>query len=287
MAGDLEQYRDMLIFEPEITIVARQAIDTTALYDFLRPFGPGATRFVEETESMDGELLAELAGRLCYLSFANPRPGGSPAYHQHIQELGHGNVYEHGVWGFILSGVSRSLSHELVRHSVGFSVSQLSQRYTSVVRFVVPPLYRSAVIEAMDGGPGADPELVRVGRQWVLAMAEERRAYADLAATGSEIAAGRGLTGTAAKKAAREAARSVLGNAAETMIYVTANARALRNVFEQRCSAGADAEMRRLALKWLGLMRREAPLMFGDFDTFEAEGEEGVGPTAAPRYHKI
>jgi thymidylate synthase (FAD) len=65
---------------------------------------------------------------------------------------------------------------------------------------------------------------------------------------------------------AREAARSVLPNATETMIFVTANARALRHFIELRGAEGAEAEIRRVALAFLRIMQVEAPNLFGDYE---------------------
>ena len=55
------------------------------------------------------------------MSFAKPRPGGNKAYLDHILEVGHGSVLEHAVWNFVFTGVSRSLTHELVRHRAGWA----------------------------------------------------------------------------------------------------------------------------------------------------------------------
>lgn len=86
----------------------------------------------------------------CYMSFSKPRPGGNQAYLQRILESSHGSVLEHGVWNFIFTGISRSLSHELVRHRAGWGHSQLSQRYVdeSVAEFVVPEDLRKEVSRA-------------------------------------------------------------------------------------------------------------------------------------------
>src|SRR5207253_10437838 len=87
-----------------------------------------------------GESLTEIAGRVCYMSFVRPRPGGNQAYLEHILDVGHGSVLEHAVWNFIFTGVSRALTHELVRHRAGWAYSQLSQRYVdeSFAEFVEP-----------------------------------------------------------------------------------------------------------------------------------------------------
>src|SRR4026209_1690256 len=92
-------------------------------------------------ESTDGERLAEFAGRLCYMSQKNPASRATREYLENIKKQGHGSVLEHVNFSLLVEGVSRSLTHELVRHRAGFAYSQLSQRYVdeSEAAFVVPP----------------------------------------------------------------------------------------------------------------------------------------------------
>src|SRR4051812_26106030 len=92
-------------------------------------------------ESTDGERLAEFAGRLCYMSQHNPAKRETREYLENIKKQGHGSVLEHANYSILLEGVSRSLTHELVRHRAGFAYSQLSQRYVdeSQASFVIPP----------------------------------------------------------------------------------------------------------------------------------------------------
>src|ERR1700757_4901795 len=134
-----------IITEPTVYLVGRQTIDDAGLDRFLRDHG---VSWETDTE-VAGEHLTEVAGRVCYMSFAKPRPGGNQAYLEHILEVGHGSVLEHAVWNFVFAGISRSLTHELVRHRSGFGYSQLSQRYVdeSVAEYVEPDLI------------AADPEL--------------------------------------------------------------------------------------------------------------------------------
>ena len=83
---------------------------------------------------------------------------------------------------------------------------------------------------------------------------------------------------TLRRKLARQAARSVLPNATETKIFVTANARALRHFIELRGSRHAEVEIRKLAdRRCCSIMQDEAPNLFGDYQlvplpdgTFEA-----------------
>ena len=82
------------------------------------------------TDAEGGAALAEFAGRACYQSWSKPNPATATnaGYLQHILEVGHLSVLEHGTATFYLTGVSRSFTHELVRHR-HLSYSQLSQRY--------------------------------------------------------------------------------------------------------------------------------------------------------------
>jgi thymidylate synthase (FAD) len=198
-----------------------------------------------------GEFLVEAAGRVCYMSFARPRPGGNKTYIDHILEVGHGSVLEHAAWNFVFAGVSRSCTHELIRHRAGWGYSQLSQRYVdeSVAEYVEPDCIAN------------DPELHRI---WLEAIAQSHQAY--LALTAKLQDAFRDEPDrTMRRKLARQAARSVLPNATETKIFVTANARALRHFIELRASRHAEPEIRKLAVQVLELMRQEAPHLFDDY----------------------
>src|SRR5947207_1050106 len=124
-----------IIREPTVYLVGRQTVQDAELDRFLADHG---VSWQTDTE-VAGEQLVEVAGRLCYMSFAKPRPGGNKTYLGHILEVGHGSVLEHAVWDFIFVGVSRSLTHDLIRHRhMGYS--QLSQRYVdeSIAEYVEP-----------------------------------------------------------------------------------------------------------------------------------------------------
>jgi thymidylate synthase (FAD) len=197
------------------------------------------------------EVLCETAGRVCYMSFAKPRPGGNSVYLGHIKEVGHGSVLEHAVWNLLFTGVSRSLTHELVRHRSGFGYSQLSQRYVdeSVAEYVEPDVIAD------------DPELHAL---WLKAIRQCHDAYTMLAEKLAARLADE-PDRTARRKMARQAARSVLPNATETKIFVTANARALRHFLEQRGSRHAEPEIRKLANRLLDALQKESPNLFADY----------------------
>ena len=82
----------------------------------------------ETDTEIGGEQLVEAGGRLCYVSYGKGRKTNAE-YIDNIIESKHGSVLEHAVWNFIIAGVSRSFTHELIRHRAGWGYSQLSQRY--------------------------------------------------------------------------------------------------------------------------------------------------------------
>ncbi len=226
-----------VIREPAVYLVGRQVVDQPEIDRFLADHG---VSWKTDTE-VAGEYLAEVSGRLCYMSFARPRPGGNRTYLGHILEVGHGSVLEHAVWNFVITGVSRSFTHELVRHR-HFSYSQLSQRYVdeSVAEYVEPDCV------------AADPELHRL---WLGAVAHSHRAYVQLAEKLQDHFKDE-PDRTLRRKLARQAAPSVLPNATETKIFVTGNARALRHFVEMRASRHAEVEIRKVAVQMLRILQQ-------------------------------
>lgn len=246
--------------EPKVTLLARQ--------EYL-----GAPHINWESDSdVPGQSLAEFAGRLCYLSFG-PEAGfegghklisgrtGNRKYLDNILAVKHGSVLEHAVWTFLFEGVSRALTHELVRHR-HFSYSQLSQRYVdeSDVGFVLPP-------EIEEGSAAFE-----VWRRSCERSLEEYRAL--LAEIETQVADE--PSATMRRKRARQTARSLLPNAAETKIVVTGNARAWRHFLEMRGSASAEAEIRALSIKLLEVLKDEAPHLFGDYKVVRQENGTSV-----------
>jgi thymidylate synthase (FAD) len=167
------------------------------------------------------------------------------------------SVTEHSNWSFLLTGVSRSLTHELVRHRAGWAYSQLSQRYVdeSDCEFVVPDCIKE------------DESLYTEWLKTVEICKDAYKKLTDGLAKKFESVADKTLR----RKMARQAARSVLPNATETKIVVTANARAIRHFLEMRGSKHAEDEIRKLAIKMMGVMQHEAPNLFGDYSLVEFE----------------
>jgi thymidylate synthase (FAD) len=235
-----------ILRQPRVYLVGRQQIDDPTIAAFLSDHD---ATWATDTE-IGAERLCEMAGRVCYMSFGKGRKTNAE-YLAHIIDSAHGSVLEHATWNFVITGVSRSFTHELVRHRAGFGYSQLSQRYVdeTTADFIEPDCIAD------------DPELHQI---WLESIQQSHQAYCRLV---------EGLRekykdlddATQRRKLARQAARSVLPNATETKIFVTANGRALRHFVEARANEHAEVEIRRVAIKILRLVQEEAPHIFGDY----------------------
>lgn len=227
-------------------------VQLIAATEFKAPLG---VDWAADADASDGEALVEFAGRACYESFnkPNPRTASNKAYLRHILEVGHDALLEHASATVYITGLSRSASHELLRHR-HFSFSQLSQRYVhpNETRVVVPELIAQ------------DEELTRL---FVQAVDESRFAYDEILSTlENRLAEPNALL---RKKQARQAARAVLPNATETRIVVSGNYRAWRHFIGARATEQADEEMRDLAITCLKLLHKQSPALFDDFHITE------------------
>ncbi|HWD04767.1 MAG TPA: FAD-dependent thymidylate synthase [Amycolatopsis sp.] len=204
------------------------------------------------TDADGGEALAEFAGRACYQSWRKPNPATATnaGYLEHIIEVGHLSVLEHGQVTFYLTGISRSLTHELIRHR-HFSYSQLSQRYV--------PERDAEFVE-----PGVIAEDPVLHEKFIRATQASVDAYRELLA-GLEEKFADAPSATLRRKQARQAARAVLPNATETRIVVTGNYRAWRHFVAMRATEHADVEIRSLAVECLRQLHKAAPNVFADF----------------------
>ncbi len=259
-----------IIKEPKVYLHGVQSVVDAELQRFLDDHG---VTWESDSENA-AEVLAETAGRICYMSFSKPRPGGNKAYLHHILESGHGSVLESAVWNLIVTGISRSCSHELIRHRAGVGVSMLSQRYVdeSVAAYIEPDIIAN------------DPDLHAI---WLDAVSYSHYAYKQLADKlnakllseeserirqehagnwcGTFAFTDTTRSKTESRKTARQAARSVLPNATETKIALTLNARAARNIIEQRGSRHAEPEIRKLANAILDVLVKDSPNLFSDY----------------------
>lgn len=192
----------------------------------------------------DADDLAEFAGRLCYESWNRPNPqtATNKGYLANIIDQGHFSVLEHASATFYIDGVSRNLTHELIRHR-HLSFSEVSQRYVNLedYNWVVPPALRD------------EPQLRT--RSVSVSQDTYREVMEDL--------------DHLPRKEARQAARYYLPSGTETKILVTGNMRAWRDVLSKRLSPTADAEIRLVAEKILAILKDLSPSTFQDFQDFE------------------
>lgn len=217
----------------------------------------------------DADELGEIAGRLCYKSWSRPNPAtaSNSGYLRNILDQGHYSVLEHASATFWVSGVSRSLTHELVRHR-HLSFSQVSQRYVdeSEGGYVTHP----ALVEHREqpfyegGGDGLgdmpedwwiNPKMGEILDQW---NKDSRQLYHDIV----EKLVKEGVD----RKTARGAARGVLPNSVQTEIIVSGNHNAWREVLRKRLAPAADAEIRELAVELLRELKKIAPNTYQDFE---------------------
>jgi thymidylate synthase (FAD) len=251
---------------PGVALIAKPQVELAGVRNFLAGFDAalGFDGYLDDPTALSsGTQLCKIAGQTCYASFSPKRTMNRDAdrYFKNIMESGHGSVLEHANYSFLLYGISRSLTHELIRHRAGFGFSQLSQRYVSgrILRFVERP-------EFQDGGKFHQQFLERIDRAHAeyhelaeLLLAEQERGAAILSAEMK----------TDLRKKVNQAARALLPNETETIMVITGNARAWRHVIEMRASDHSELEIRGLAVRLFLCLRQIEPILFGDYQLHE------------------
>ncbi|EKD52601.1 MAG: hypothetical protein ACD_61C00295G0002 [uncultured bacterium] len=259
---------------PGVAVISVPRVDLRGIQGFLDGF-PEELEFgdflKDPTPLPSAETLCKFAGQLCYESFGPNRTVNEYAvkYFENIMESGHGSVLEHANVTMLWWGISRSLTHELVRHRAGFGFSQVSQRYVGgkTLRFVERPEY------------AGDPYLHKLFEDRIDRTALEYEALTDYLVNkqkgGTEILSAESKTDL--RKKVRQAARSLLPNETEAPIVVTANIRAWRHFLNMRCSEHAETEIRRAAFETYRCLYRLAPIIFGDFEVVHLpDGTHGL-----------
>jgi len=243
---------------PNVYLVGFPKFDVDAFLNFLADQGVSWKRTPDASEA---EEIVEAAGRICYMSFGEKQsPRTNAEYIRRLIAMEHESVLEHVNWGFVLTGVSRTFSHQLVRHRLGFAFSQLSQQYheETDARFVEPQLKLPAQAQAA----------------WNRAIHTAKEAYREILESLTPVggqADNDEVQKREIRRAIRSTARSVLPNATETKVFVTANARALRHFFRVRGSIPGDLEMRQVSAAMLRCVKGAAPSLFADFEIETAE----------------
>ena len=197
----------------------------------------------------DAERTVCAAAKLCYApdstTVFDVNEGEVRTFLSRLRSMGHLSPFEHASYTFLLEGVSRALTHQLVRHRVA-SYSQRSQRYVTHASFdyIVPPGLANRTVDTPEGPVDAAEYYARF-------MDHAAEVYERL-----QNALGGG------GESANEDARYVLPNAVETKIMVTMNARELFHFFGERLCDRAQWEIRCTADKMLELVKTESPTIF-------------------------
>lgn len=180
----------------------------------------------------DAERVIEQAARTCYQSQDRQCDTSAPTLIAKLMAMGHETPLEHAYATFRISGCSRAMTHQLVRHRL-MAVSQKSQRYVTeqTFEYVIPPAIAAADRKEFE------EDMARIGQMYTKWKA-------------------RGIR--------NEDARFVLPNACATELVLSANFREFRHIFATRCSRHAQWEIRDACTRMLRILHAEAPSVFAD-----------------------
>ena len=206
------------------------------------------------THTNNIEDVITSAGKLCYSKVGvseileKSTPEDNERFIKMLSDMRHHSPLEHVSFTFAIEGVSRALTHQLVRHRIA-SYSQQSQRYVELDKtfeYIIPPSIQNS----------------KHKERYEDIMANLHYSYMHITEMLEEEYILQGMDKRSANKKAIEDARYVLPNACETKIVVTMNARTLLHFFEKRCCSRAQWEIREMANKMLKLCNEISPTLF-------------------------
>jgi len=264
----------MKFIEPEVYLIAETKVDLDQLRRMMAAVGEStALKWLSDTRKTsksDGELLTEVAGRICYKSFGiglNPNVTkirqDSQEYISNTLAKGDGSIFEHATCTFAFLNVSRIFTHELVRHRVGVAISQESLRYVRPKELYlwIPPELKGqqsrvkSVVENIESD------------------------YHDLEKLYNWSEMDFGL-----KKRITSALRRIMPDGMATSIIWTANHRTIRHVLTMRTAEAAEVEIRYVFDKVARLMKERFPMIYEDFEYVELADKTR---SWHPRYVKV
>ena len=187
--------------------------------------------------TQDSERLIESCGRTCYESYDKVTEDSHEKIIRHLMKSKHLSVLEHASITFRISDVSRSFTHQHIRHRIGVAYSQKSQRYVKENDFdyIVPDNIS---------------ENNRAFSQYEACMEMIDTTYNKLVELGIR----------------KEDARFILPNSCTTTLDVTFNFRALAHFFDLRGDIHAQWEIRRVAMAMLDIVKIYAPTVFENYE---------------------
>lgn len=249
----------MKFVEPEVYLIAETKVDIDQLRKMLGTIGEGtAVKWLDDTRKVlksDGEVLTEVAGRICYKSFGvglNPNVTrirqNSEEYLHNTLAKGDGSIFEHATCTFAFLNVSRIFTHELVRHRVGVAISQESLRYVRPRELLlwIPPELKGKQARVKSVVENIESE------------------YHDLEKLYNWNEMDFGL-----KKRITSALRRIMPDGMATSIIWTANHRTIRHVITMRTAEAAEVEIRYVFDKVAKLMKEHFPMIYDDFSYVE------------------
>lgn len=219
-------------------------------------------KIISHTMNPDKTIAA--SAKLCYSPVGvegiteNLTEESTEKFLNRLMSFSHLSPLEHVSFTFAIEGVSRTLTHQLVRHRLA-SYSQQSQRYVRLNSFeyIIPPAIeeneeaKKIFIESMKRDQEDYDNLVKI-----LVDEKSKKLIED------------GMDPEKARKSVEkesiEDARYVFPNACETKIVVTMNVRTLQHFFEVRCCERAQWEIRELATEMLRQVLEISPILFKD-----------------------
>lgn len=255
-----------------VRLLGQTMPDMPAIRKYLEDdFGLEWTPELIESLGDTSSVLAAIAGKRCYKSFtANLNPNVTKVrsdaadYFENIFKQGHGSVLEHISFNFAFEGVSRIFTHELVRHRVGVAISQESLRYVRLGNGVpIPMRLRDSLRGKGDTGDenGQPTKEAQTIHTMIHVVNEIEKAYQELL----NIWDVENMTDFSQKKVVTSMLRDILPMGMATGMIWTVNARALRNIFDQRLSPFAEEEIRSVMTQVLEVVKDAAPMLFADY----------------------
>jgi len=244
------------LVEPKTFLIAETKLDKTGLQEAL--YELNVPEWTTDAAS-DAEHLIEFSGKMCYASLdkamnKNLTRVGTRNNHDYIQEqiikTGHGSVIEHATVSFLLTNVSRVLTHEICRHRAGTAFSQISGRFvrTDKIGFWAP-----SVIKNDPWANNFFNECFANMETWVKQLEEHYKI--------DELT---GKDGFTLKKILTSAFRRVIGNGQSNHIVITCNHRALRHMIEMRTDIHAEEEIRIVFNQMFNQVKDRYPALYAD-----------------------
>lgn len=265
---------------PTVFLIGRSTVDLMEISEWMSYL---KTTFNIDSNSTPGELLVQLAGKRCYMSFQvglNPNiqrvREDMGDFIDNILKVGHGSVLEHSVYNFALEGVSRVFSAEMNRHRAGMAISEGSLRF---IRFDDIPFWMPDSLQdkSWDSEDLLEKKASSRGIFHEVFLKVER-CYAELCEIWKEEL--KPESKFALKKNITSMLRRIIPLGVATGGVWTGNLRSLRHIFTMRCAPEAEEEILLVASLMLQKMIEAEPLFFKDFH----KDEQGYW---RPKYVKV